>query len=129
MAKDKLVFIDATGIKAEPQKRKGLAPTGRPAKVKAKTAASYEPRIDLLGAITMNAPLAAITTTPEERKQEGIKGFRKKQVNEFFRDELAPALSDIEQKMIIVMDKGLRFKSRCRCGRRVDPAHLYREVG
>jgi len=59
----------------------------------------------------MNAPLAAITTTPEERKQEGIKGFRKKQVNEFFRDELAPALSDIEQKMIIVMDKGLRFKS------------------
>jgi hypothetical protein len=108
--KKKLVFLDATGMKANPQPRHGLAPAGREAKVRAERAESYEPRVDLLGAVTLDEPLAAVTTTPEERKNMGIKGFRKPQVKDFFRVDLAPVLAEKEEKMIIVMDKGLNFK-------------------
>lgn len=109
--KNKLVFLDATGMKAEPQPRRGLAPAGQKAKVKVSTAESYEPRVDLLGAVSLSKPLAVVTTTPEERKQMGVKGFRKAQVKDFFRVKLAPALAEEDEKMILVMDKGLNFNA------------------
>ncbi len=108
--KNKLVFLDATGMKANPQEIYGLAPAGRQARARAPRAQAYEPRVDLLGAVTLTEPLAVTTTTPEERKEMGVKGFRKPQVKDFFRVDLAPVLAEKKERMVIVMDKGLNFK-------------------
>lgn len=107
VAKRKLVFIDATGMRAEPRPKRGLAAPGKAARVKASRAESYEPRVDFVGAIGIKGPLAAMAMTSSDRKEENIKGIRKPQMKRFLRDELAPNLVD---NAIVVLDKGLNFK-------------------
>ena len=94
-------------MRAEPRPRKGLAAPGRTARVKASKPQSYEPRVDFVGAISVDGPLAAMTMTSSERKEAKIKGIRKPQMKRFLRENLAPWLED---GAIVVLDKGLNLK-------------------
>ena len=47
--KGRLVFIDGTGMRAEPRNLRGLAPKGRPAVTKASKPEKYEPRVICMG--------------------------------------------------------------------------------
>ena len=60
----------------------------------------------------MKEPLASMTMTSEERKNEGVKGLRKTQVKRFLRRYSASELAGKEKKGIIVMDKACPFAQR-----------------
>lgn len=98
-------------MKAEPRPKKGLAAPGQEARVKASKPESYEPRIDFVGAVSAEGPVASMTMTSSDRKEEKIKGIRKPQMKRFLRDELGPKLAeDNLDDAIIVLDKGLNMK-------------------
>ena len=77
VAKKRLVFIDGSGMRVEPR---GLAPVGQTPKTTAEKAEKYEPRVDIMGAISFNSPLACETKTstkaiPNPKKRNvGVKG-------------------------------------------------------
>ena len=75
---NRLVFIDSTGMRAEPRKLKGLAPKGKAAVTKASKPEKYEPRVDMYGAISFTAPLACETVTSAERKHYEYKNPKKR---------------------------------------------------
>jgi hypothetical protein len=123
VAKNRLVFIDGSGIRAEPRQLKGLAPLGQTAKTTASKPEKYEPRVDIMGAISYTSPLACETKTSKQRKnylnprklskknKKGVKGYTKQMVKDFLRLKLAPKIKEMKAKKIIVcMDKGLAFK-------------------
>lgn len=118
--KARLVFIDGSGIRAEPRKQTGLAPSGQTPKTTAEKAEKYEPRVDIMGAISYNGPLACETKTSKQRKaipnprkkgKLGVKGYTKGMVKDFLKDQVAPKIKDMKVKKVIVcIDKGLAFK-------------------
>ena len=119
VAKNRLVFIDGSGIRAEPRPLTGLAPVGQMAKTRAKKPEKYEPRVDAMGAISYNTPLACETKTSTQRKsiqnsrkrKRGVKGYTKDMVKKFLRNKLAPKIQGMGvRKVIVCMDKGLAFK-------------------
>ena len=57
LPKEKLIFIDGTGMKAGARSTHGLAPKGKKAKVKSDKPEKYQPRVDMWGAISYNTPL------------------------------------------------------------------------
>ena len=48
--KNRLVFIDGSGIRSELRPLKGLAPRGQTPRTTAGKAEKYEPRVDIMGA-------------------------------------------------------------------------------
>ena len=68
VAKHRLVFIDGSGMRAEPRSLTGLAPIGQIPKTRAKKPEKYQPRVDIFGAISYNQPLACETKTSVQRK-------------------------------------------------------------
>ena len=69
MDKNRLVFIDATGMRSEPRKLRALAPRGTTPRVKAEKHEQYEPRVDMWGAIAYSGPLVCQTLTSQQRKK------------------------------------------------------------
>jgi hypothetical protein len=117
--KQGLVFIDGSGLRSEPRRLTGLAPVGKTPKTTTKKAEKYEPRVDIMGAICFNKPLACETKTSKQRKaipnprkrKIGVKGYTKNMVCDFLRNELAPKIKELNVKNVVVcMDKGLSFK-------------------
>src|SRR5437763_15960139 len=97
----------------------GLAPLGQTPSTTAEKAEKYEPRVDIMGAISWNGPLACETKTSKQRKKIrnlrtrklGVKGYTKPMVKDFLSNQLAPKIEDMKAKEVIVcMDKGLAFK-------------------
>ena len=67
--KEKLIFLDGTGMNSEPRPTRSLALAGK-AKVRTKKPKRYQPRLDIWGAISYNKPLAIdIQTSAEEEKR------------------------------------------------------------
>jgi hypothetical protein len=119
VAKNSLVFIDGSGIRSEPRQLTGLAPSGQTPRTTTNKSEKYEPRVDIMGAISFNGPLACETKTSSQRKaipnprkrKMGVKGYTKDMVKKFLRNQLAPEIEAMETKEVIVcMDKGLSFK-------------------
>ena len=115
----RLVFIDGSGMRSEPRPLKGLARAGQTPKTTAEKAEKYEPRVDIMGAVGYHAPLACETKTSTQRRvipnprrnKIGVKGYTKPMVKNFLKNELAPKISEMKVKDVIVcMDKGLSFK-------------------
>jgi hypothetical protein len=119
VAAKRLVFIDGSGIRSEPRPQKGLALKGQTANTRADKPEKYEPRVDIMGAISYNAPLVCETKTSKQRRtamnpkkgKKGVKGYTKPMVKNFLRKKLAPKIQSMEvEKVIVCMDKGLSFK-------------------
>lgn len=106
-------------MRSEPRPLTGLAPSGQTPKTSVEKAEKYEPRVDIMGAISYNGPLACETKTSEQRrtipnprlKKIGVKGYTKPMVKNFLRLRLAPKIKAMKvEKVILCMDKGLSFK-------------------
>jgi len=117
--KGRLVFIDGTGMRAEPRNLRGLAPKGRLAVTKASKPEKYEPRVDMYGAIAYTGPLACETVTSTQRKdivntrrkKKGVKGYTKSMLKKFLKEKLAPKIKRMKEKDVIIgLDKGLHMK-------------------
>jgi transposase-like protein len=109
VAKEKMVFLDGTGMGSEPRRTHGLAPAGKKAKVKTKKAKRYQSRLDIWGAISYNKPLALDIKTAQDRKEAGVKGYGKKWCKLFIREKMAPEVAKIRQNVIVGMDRGFHF--------------------
>jgi hypothetical protein len=92
-------FFFCGGVLARPTH--GLAPKGKKAKVKSNKPEKYQPRVDMWGAISYSKPLAFDIKTSEDRKKEGVKGYRKKHLETFLRKKLAPKISTMQSKVIL----------------------------
>ena len=108
MAKNKLIFLDATGINIGAKPIYGLAPRGKAATVKIQRPKRYQGRVDFIGAIQGYKPIACQVITPTDRHEEGVKGVTKPMMKSFLRETLAPKM-DVKGS-VVIMDKGLRFK-------------------
>ena len=117
--KNSLVFIDGTGMRAEPRKLKGLAPKGQPAVTRASKPEKYEPRVDMYGAVAYTGPLVCETVTSTQRKaimntrtgKKGVRGYTKSMVKKFLREKMAPQIKRMKEKKVIIgLDKGLALK-------------------
>jgi transposase-like protein len=71
VAKEKLIFLDGTGMKCEPRRSHGLAPRGKKAKVETKKQERYQSRLDIWGAISYNKSLAIDIQNSDDRKKKG----------------------------------------------------------
>ena len=118
--KNALVFIDGTGMRAEPRKLKGLALKGKPALTRASKPEKYEKRVDMYGAIAYTGPLICETVTSAQRKsivntrtgKKGVRGYTKSMVKKFLKEKLAPQIKKMKEKKVIVgLDKGLALKA------------------
>ncbi len=117
--KTRLVFIDAVEYELNLEQT-GLAPSGQTPKTIAEKAEKYEPRVDIMGAISYNGPLACETKTSKHRKaipnprkkgKVGVKGYAKGMVKDFLKDQVAPKIKAMKVKKVIAcIDKGLAFK-------------------
>lgn len=119
ISKNSLVFIDGTGMRAEPRKLRGLSPKGKAAVTKASKPEKYEPRVDMYGAISYTGPLACETVTSTERKtivntrtgKKGVKGYTKSMLRKFLQEKLAAKLKRMKADQVIIgLDKGLNLK-------------------
>ena len=108
--KEKLIFIDGSGMKAEPRKLYGLAPKGKKARVVTNKPERYQARLDIWGAISYNKPLAIDIKTSEDRKKKGVKGYGKKDVKTFLRTKVAPKVAEMREDVILCMDRGFHFR-------------------
>ena len=117
--KNRLVFIDGTGMRAEPRKLKGLAPRGKTAVTTASKPEKYQPRVDMYGAIAYTGPLVCETVTSTQRRtivntrtgKKGVKGYTKSMLREFLKEKLAPKIKRMKEKQVIIgLDKGLALK-------------------
>lgn len=114
--KDRLVFIDGTGMRAEPRRLKGLALKGRAAVTRVSKPEKYQSRIDMYGAIGYKGPLVCETVTSTQRKfivntrtkKKGVKGYTKSMLRKFIKEKLAPKIKRMKEKQVIIgLDKGL----------------------
>jgi transposase len=107
----RLVFVDGSGMKAEPRPKYGLAPKGKKALVEAEKPEKWEPRLDFWGGISYNKPLAIDIMTSEDRRKLKVKGYGKERTRCFFKKKLAPKIaSELKHiDVIICMDKGFKF--------------------
>ena len=110
VSKEKLIFLDGTGMKCEPRRLCGLTPKGKKAKVESKKQERYQPRLDIWGAISYNKPLALDIQDSEDRKQKGVRGYGKKDVKLFLRKKVAPQVAKMKHNVIVSMDRGFHFK-------------------
>ena len=101
--------MDGTGMKCEPRRLRGLAPKGKKARVESKKQESYQPRLDIWGAISYNKPLALDIQDSEDRKQK-VKGYGKKDVKKFLQKKVAPQVAKMKEHVIVGMDRGFHFK-------------------
>lgn len=117
--KNRLVFIDGSGIRSEPRPLRGLALRGQTPNSTTDKSEKYEPRVDIMGAISFSGPLACETKTSKQRqkiyntrlKKLGVKGYTKPMLKEFLTKQLAPKIEEMKAKdVILCMDKGLAFK-------------------
>jgi hypothetical protein len=108
--KEKLIFLDGTGMNSEPRPTHSLAPAGKKAKVRTKKPKRYQPRLDIWGAISYNKALAIDIQTSEQRKERGVKGYGKKDVKTFLRKKVAPQVAKMKENVIVGMDRGFHFK-------------------
>lgn len=117
--KNRLVFIDGTGMRAEPRKLKGLAPKGKTPVTTASKPEKYQPRVDMYGAIAYTGPLVCDIVTSAQRRsivnartgKKGVKGYTKSMLREFIKHKLAPKIKRMkEEQVIIALDKGLAMK-------------------
>ena len=108
--KEKLIFLDGTGMKCEPRRLHGLAPKGKKARVESKKQERYQSRLDIWGAISYNKPLAIDIQDSEDRKQKGVRGYGKKDVKMFLRKKVAPQVAKMKEHVIVSMDRGFHFK-------------------
>ncbi len=69
IAKNRLVFIDGTGMRSEPRKLRAISPRGTTPRVRAEKHEKYEPRVDMWGAITYSGPLVCETLASKQRKK------------------------------------------------------------
>lgn len=105
------VFIDQSQIKLNWGPTHGLSLAGTPAPVKGKTARHWEQRVDFMGAVCGGGQLAIEVKTPAERKESGVKGWRKVAVLDFIRRPLASAIRTRGlERVVLVADKALRIK-------------------
>ena len=92
--KNALVFIDGTGMRAEPRKLKGLAPQGKTPITTASKPDKYEPRVDMYGEITYTGPLVCETVTSTQRKtiintrtgKKVVRGYTKAMLKNFLKE-------------------------------------------
>jgi hypothetical protein len=98
-------------MKAEARPGYGLAPKGKKAKATVKQAETYQPRLDIWGAISYNKPLAIDIQTSADRKKKGVKGYGKNDVKAFLRKKVAPLIAKTHGKVIVCMDRGFHFKA------------------
>jgi hypothetical protein len=89
--------------------------------VRLREAEKYEPRVDIMGAIGYDAPLACETKTSKQRRsipnprkgKIGVKGYTKPMVKNFLRKKLAPKIKEMKVKEVVVcMDKGLSQEAK-----------------
>ena len=67
---------------------------------------AYAKRFDFIGAINGSQPIACGTLTPEHRVTLRVKGFRKKVVNQWITDTLAPSIIQLDIKnLYLICDK------------------------
>jgi transposase-like protein len=109
VSKEKLIFLDGTGMKCEPRRTHGLAPKGKKAKVETKKQERYQARLDIWGAISYNKALAIDIQTSDDRKLKGVKGYGKKDVKLFLRKKVAPQVAKMKENVIVSMDRGFHF--------------------
>jgi hypothetical protein len=108
----RLVFVDQTNMNEVMRPLRGLAPRGKPARVRSKSAPRYTPRIDVMAACHGHGVLPITFLVPDERKRQGVKGWTKKLVLKWVRKELGPAIDQLAiENMVVVFDKGLSMKS------------------
>ena len=108
--KQRLVFIDGTGMRAEPRKLKGLAPQGKTPITLASKPEKYQPRVDMYGAIHYSGPLVCETVTSTQRKtiintrtgKKGVRGYTKSMLKRFLKEKLAPAIKKIKEKRLLL---------------------------
>ncbi len=101
-----VVFIDGSGLRSEPRPLKGLAPSGQTPVTTTEKAEKYEPRVDIIGAVSYHAPLACETKTSTQRrkipnpkkKKTGVKGYTKPMVKNFLKNQLAQNYGDENQR-------------------------------
>ena len=118
VSKNRLIFIDGSGMRFEPRPLTGLAPSGQTPKTSVEKAEKYEPRVDIMGAISYNGPLRVRQKLPSKGEQSqtrlkkiGVKGYTKPMVKNFLRLRLAPKIKAMKvERVILCMDKGLSFK-------------------
>lgn len=109
VAKEKLIFLDGTGMKCEPRRSHGLAPKGKKAKVESKKQERYQSRLDIWGAISYNKSLAMDIQNSDDRKKKGVRGYGKKDVKVFLRTKVAPQIAKLKNNVIVSMDRGFHF--------------------
>jgi hypothetical protein len=111
-----LIFIDGTGMRAEPRKLRGLAPRGKTPLTRASKPEKYMPRVDMYGAISYTGPLVCETVTSTQRKtiinartgKKGVRGYTKSMLKKFLREKLAPKIRRMEEREVIIgLDKDL----------------------
>jgi transposase-like protein len=109
VAKEKLIFLDGTGIKCEPRRSHGLAPKGKKALVSTKKQERYQARLDIWGAISYNKALAIDIQNSEDRKRKKVRGYGKKDVKSFLRKKVSPKVAEMKESVIVSMDRGFHF--------------------
>lgn len=108
-----LVFMDQSAVRMGDPPSRSIVPPGCAAVVIAPTNALFPDRIDIMGACAIDRTLALQIMTPAQRKQRGIKGWRKVQVLDFIRKRLAPSMNQLEgERFALCMDKALSIKSQ-----------------
>jgi hypothetical protein len=128
--KNKVVFLDQTGIELGATPRYGLAVSGHEAKIAMEPDVYYRKRVDIMAVISYQKPLSLEISPPSKRSKEGRKGYRKVDVLNFIRKQVAKDLVKLEQSdMTFVIDRGLRVREHevmealaqgnCRCVKQV----------
>lgn len=103
-----LVFFDQTSIKLESKPTYGLARRGHTAKESGKTREVWEPRVDFVGAVNWDGPIAPAATTPKDRKVDEVSGYTKTLMLDWITESLSGPISEMNSKEVVVcMDKGL----------------------
>jgi len=79
--KEKLIFIDGTGMKAGARPTHGLAPKDEKAKMKTMKAAAYQPRVDMWEAISYQKSLSFDVKTSEIARKKELEDIEKSILN------------------------------------------------
>ena len=116
--KNRLVFIDGTGMRSEPRKLRALAPSGSTPRVTTKKHEKYEPRVDMWGAITYSVLwLVKLSLLTNERKlwiprliRRESKGIQNLWWKTLSRVSWLQKSKKLKGNPILCMDKGLAFK-------------------
>jgi hypothetical protein len=105
--------MDQSAMRFGEGELKSIVPPGSSALVNSPVHTLYLPRVDIVGAISCDTPLAIRIMTPEQRKMLGVKGWRKEHVLGYLKRQLAPSVNQLEGDVFaIVVDKALRISPK-----------------